>query len=483
MTNNSLSSQLEQINRNQENSIKLANAYLDALTTSRTNVDVELEKLDGTFSKITIPSNIFLSNELSRLTESFKNITGLADNTRGVIIANDKSFRQLFVTSFVQAFRQTKAQDMSFDNKIKLSTNSTIESLLSPLTEVEITLQNPQNRAKSAIVQKIEILDGDMSLLSEGLSWGQVQQILTQNNFDYKSYEFTKNLSVKIARFYGQFEVVETSINQSNQLVLKLDKLSYSDNLNIVELSRQLATNDRLTSTNGDLLVKVASIDDVNMIVVCDFEAGVGSILSGDIIDFRSTGEDFSKLAVPVRMNERSIIFIRLINDVTGYASDMSESKIFDASTFIVIDGNATSSFNEYFASKVSDMGRYFDAMIRENSIPVSLGVKPTQPEIEAINFNVVQINQHLTNTTNAKKLLKLQKEKDVINSQLDVLTSSIYELNVKIAKGNYSTDAKKSSDITLRTSKLNEKLQKTALLSSIVSDMSTAIKDRKSVV
>lgn len=476
MTQNSLSSQLEFINLSHENVIKLSNAYLEALTTNKTQVTVELENIDGTFSSITIPSNVYLANELQRMKKSLENITGLTDTARNAIVASDSSFRQLFSSSYRRSFRQPIDSDMTFSNSIKLSTNSTIENLLSPLTEAEMSISEDFNAAKNVIIQKYDITYGDTSLFEDGLSHGEIMQILAQNDFTYSMIEYTKPVYTKTSRYSGSFEVINSDTNDSNQLVIKLDTLAYSDELNVVENSKQLNVNDRLISSDGALLIKVVSIDISNAVITCEFEAGIGSIITGDVIELRSNSAELPKVRIPVRMNEYSIIFIRAIDDATGYASSRSTCKIFDSSKFIVNENNVVSTFNEYFASKVSDVGRYMDAQIRENTIPASLGITPTRPELVASNFNVVQINEHLTNTTNAKKLQKLQKEKDTTNSQLEVLNSAISELNIKISKGNYSTDQKKASDVALRTAKINEKIQKTALLSSIVADMSAAL-------
>lgn len=477
LTQNSLSSQLASINLFQENGVKLSNAYLEAITTAKANVTVQLEAIDGSQVTVTIPSNTFLNNELARLSQSFKNLVGLTQDGRARLIhTEDNSFQQIMLSSYSQSLRQANDADITVNNQISVESNAIIENLLSPLTEVEFKLASDFIHAKSAVINKIVLEEGDISLFSNGMTHGQVLQMLAQNDTKWKEYEYVKNVPTRTPRYFGEFIASESQINSSNQLVLTLDTLNYSDSLNIVSNSRQLEPGDKLVNSNGSLLLEVISINTAVSTCTLQFISGVGSVLAGDIVYFRSKDLAEASVKVPVRMNERSICFIQMIDPITGYAAPKSTAKIFNSDEFIVVENGTASTFNEYFASKVADVGRYFEAIIKENTIPTTLGIKPVKPTLFTDNFNVVQINQHLTNTPNASKVQKLQKEKDVANSQLGIINAAIAELNTKIAKGNYSTEAKKSADVALRQNKINEKLQKTQLLSSIVADLNTTL-------
>lgn len=476
MTQNSLSSQLEHVNRQHENAIRLGNAFLKALTSQQSNVSVELEAADGTISTILIPSNIFLSNELTRVKDSLRTLTGLSDS-QSALVSNDGAYREVFLSNNRKSYQPLAANEIVTNFDIKLSTNSIIEQLLSPLTEVEYTLPDEYKLSKRAKITKLTIDDGDISLLTEGMSYNETLQFLQQNNYTYVNKTYDVQTASYVSRYFGDFETLSASIDTSNRLVIVVDKLTYSDDLNVVFDSKELEIGDYLTSKDGSLKLQIHAINTQTNTITCNFISGVGSVNIGpNELSILSEDNNKTNVRIPVKLNEKSIIFISPIDSFTNFASAKSTSKIFDSDEYIVNVDGTTYGFNEYFSSKVVDMGNYFESIIRESMIPASLGEKPSKPELNATDFQVLQVNTHLTNTPTAKKLQKLQQEKDVLNSQISALNTSIATLSTKIAMGNYSTDAKRDSDIALRQNKINDKLQKTSLLSSIVNDISTAL-------
>jgi hypothetical protein len=49
-------------------------------------------------------------------------------------------------------------------------------------------------------------------------------------------------------------------------------------------------------------------------------------------------------------------------------------------------------------------------------TIPVSLGITPTKPSLNPLNFKVVQINKHLTDTKTVTELTELNKRIKTLN-------------------------------------------------------------------
>lgn len=480
MSKNSLTSQLDQTNRQTTNALALSNAYLEAITSDKTNVKVSLENSDGTTSVINVPSNIFLKNEIERLKSSLINVVGLSNDSTNTIVSLDdtSSFREIFVQNFRKTFERPLATEIQFSTNISSNTNALVENFISPLTCVEILLAHKYLSSNKATVTKFVLDGGDISLFNEGQTYAETKSILVQNNITYKEFSQVLSTENRESRYFSQYNVVSTNVLDDNRISCVLNKLTYSDKLNSVENSRELEINNKLVLTSGNTRYNIDSIDRLNNVVVLTQEAGYSPLITGEnVIEFLDIQEnELRKLKVPVKLQEKSIIFFSIVDSRTNVESTYSFSKIFDSSNYTVTENNLTVSFDEYFASKAVDIGKYFESILLDNTIPANLGETPEKPVLDSNNFAVVQINKHLTNTPATEKLKKLQQEKTRSESELEILNTSIAKLNAQIAQGNYSSTLQKNKDVSALNKKIEEKLKKSALFASVVNDINTAL-------
>lgn len=471
---NSLSAQLENINLSQENILKIGRAYLEAITSQKANVSVDITNSDGTASTILIPSNIFLNNEFKRLDASFKNVVGLTEDGKGRLIANDGTFREILLSSFLSTFRPN-AEDMKMSTNINVSTNSIVENLISPLTEVEITLDKKFDSVSSAFITKI--VTDNLEGIEQGVSMGEAKIILSQRLQTFEIVEFDKPFVSRKTRFYGDY-VIESMTTVDGTLNMTVDSVRYSDVNNLFDDTRILTVGDQLTNSNGTVMLQISNVDEDAKLISAIIIAGVGTVSQNEKLYYKDISSENIAVRVPVRLNEKSIIFLSVVDKNTNIASAISAGNVFDSDKFIVEINGVASTFNEYFSSRVADIGRYLDAMVRENSIPAILGVQPESPSLNTSDFNVVQINQHLTNNPGTEKMMKIQKEKETTQNRINILTSSISDLNKKLAQGNYNSQAKLDADRNLFNKQIDEKQKLSTLLGTLVTDMTSSLND-----
>lgn len=472
--NNSLSSQLSNINMSQENILKISKAYLEAITSQKANISVELTNLDNSKSTIVLPSNTFLSNEFRRLDATLKNIIGLSADGKARIIASDGAFRELMVSTFMSSLRP-EISDMSVSTSINVSTNSVLENLLSPLTEVEIALDSKFNSVSSVFITKI--VTDDLSGTANGMTFGEAKLLFASRNQTFKIFEFDKPFVAKKTRYYGQFEVTNLQFNQGI-LSIKIDKTRYSDSNNLYENTKLLEVGDKLTNSDGSALLEILSCNEDALLITAKIISGVGVVKNGSKLQFKENVNSSIAVRVPVRLREKSIIFLSVIDKNTNISSAMSTGNVFDSSNFVVNNDGITSTFDEFFSSRVADIGRYLESVVRENSIPAVLGEKPLPPTLTSSDFNVVQINKHLTNTPGTEKMMKIQKEKSTTESKSNILTASISDLNQKLSQGNYNSSAKRDADQNLLNKLIDDKQKLAVLLGTLVTDLNVALND-----
>lgn len=480
MIENSLTQQLENSQRQHANAVALANAYLEALTSQKDEIDVALNNADGTVSNVKVKSNSKMWSELERLRASLQNISGLTNSrTNAIVSLDDKSsFREIFVQNYARSYSKAKADEIVFDTGIKTDTNSIIESLLSPLTTVEAELAERFLDANEVKITKFIITDGDFSAFANGETYSSVLQKLATGAYQYKRVDYLLDTVKRDTRYYGEFDVISQVLNNDSTITVQSNTLKYSDKLNAVENSRELVVGNKLVSTDGSTQFVVTAIDVNNNKFTIKAEAGFSPLTTGTSSLSILSVEDSEKrkVRIPVKLKEQSIIFLSPVNKSTNAEAPFSEAKLFDASAYTVTINNDTFTFNEYFASRVADIGGYFESIVRESAIPASLGEKPEKPAPVESNFNVVQINRHLTNTPEAEKLKTLQSDYDKTASEVSVLNAAIQTLNSRIARGNYTSTTQKDKDVATLSAKTKSKSEKSAYLASIVTDIKTAL-------
>lgn len=469
---NSLSSILAGINLSQNNILKIAQGYLVALTSSSNSINVEIENSDGTVSQINIPTNIFINNELQRLTASFRNVVGLSEDGKARLISENGDFREILVSSYLPSIRP-EDHNMSISTNIDISTNNVIENLISPLTEVEIILDKEFSNASSVYVTKI--LTSDLSGLTNGMTFGEVKIHLTSNLRELEILNYQKEIAPRKSRFYGEF-LVDSHRVKDQLIEVRLNQITYSDEENLFENTKSLQIGDTLVNQDGSSMYTVEYVSRELNLVKLKHVSGVGRI--SDKLIFKDQSINVTSVKVPVRINEKSIIFLEIVDKHTNQASPISTAKVFDSDNYIVNDNGVNVTFNEYFSTKVADIGKHIESLVRENSIPAVFGEKPQKPTITSSDLNVLQINKHLTNTANTDKIRASQREKDQLFNQIAVLNSNIADLNAKLTDGNYVNQAKLSSDKTQLAEYIKDKNQKSELLDSITKDIKSMLDD-----
>lgn len=473
-TTNSISLQLEQALQLQSNAMKIANGFRDAVLSQNTSVLVELENVDGSTFSVNIPTNVFLGNKLDSLAKTIDNLIGLSKDSKTRLIATSdiNSISEIMINSKneVNSIALTK-DDFSTTNEIKIRPNAAVESLMSPLPVLEISLDNVLDTS-TYIVDKY-VFESPIEVES-GITHKALLKYLTINKIPYQLLKSTIQLSPKKRRYTGNFTVLSSKIVGMN-IEVEFDKLTYNDSLNIVDNSKKLSVGDILAKSSQSIVYEVESIK--NDRVLLKPISGVGSAEELSVLSFiDKTTENKIVLEVPVKLYEHSAIFLTPINTITNVAGIISEAFIFNSSDYHVTENNNDIPFDEYFNLKISDISSYFLSILTENIIPVNLAVQPAVPELSPNNFKILQVNTHLTNSTVTDKLEKLQKEKSITENQLSVIQNTIGTLNTKINSGNYANNSKRDADKSLLNSKIQERDEKSTLLSSIVQNISSTV-------
>ncbi len=199
--------------------------------------------------------------------------------------------------------------------------------------------------------------------------------------------------------------------------------------------TRTLGVGDVLITTN-DSEYRVTAVNTTESEVVLERIFGIEPITIGaDVIRLKPTPYRVPELAVNVGFNEREIIFIKPISKAQNLTVDEFSNGIalYTNELTIPLQDDSTTTLEQYYVNFVSDFGLILLNLAKEKTLPAVLGSTPDAPVLDAKNFSVVQVDQHIQDdknindlNNNIKEKASLQKEIDELNKKIDSIKSNI---------------------------------------------------------
>lgn len=478
-TTNSMSQQLEDVNRLNQNALNFFKAMYEAITTNKENASAIIELQDGTKETVVIPSNIFLKSEVERVRLSLDNLSGLSNSKSGTIVSvndgNNETLRHIFLTTFKKAVDKIGANEVILKQNININQNPLIEKMLSPITTVNITLPNRFNSNKYVIVSKIFL--SSLNGLNNGQSYSSVKQYLSSNNITFTETEDVIKTNPNKTRYYGTFDVLNIVDNSNDTFTCRLNKKTYSDIENTVENSRELDVNNKLVTKDGLTLFQIISVIDNGLGVYVTLKniSGQSGLVNGmQALSYYDDATNVKSVDVPIKGQDKFMMFISSLDDVSDTKGIYSDGIMVDSSSMKIVSNGIEYNFNTYFTSNILSLGNHLESLVKDNTVPRTLAELPSKPILDTKYFKVRQVNKHITNTANSEKLKSFSAEKNRLQSDIGKISTSISKLNDKINKGQYkSRDEKKQDDNTL-TVLINRRDEKQVAYNSAVDNISS---------
>lgn len=453
-TTNSMSQQLDDVNRLNQNGLEFLKAFNEAITTNKENASVTIELSNGTKQSFTIPSNLYLKSEVERLKKSFENLTGVGQTKSGAIVqVNDglnTRLRQIYLSTFKKALDKIKTNEVVLGQNININQNPLIEKLLSPLTTINVELPTRFNKEKHVVATKFFV--NSLSGLTNGMSYASVKQYLATNNVAYTIKEDVLKTTPTPTRFYGTFNVITITNNNDDTFTCRLDKKTYNDTQNVVENSRELDVNQKLITKDGLGVFNITSVVDngIGVFVTLKNESGHSGLTVGvEQLSIYDESTSVKSVEVPIKGQDKFILFLSSLDSISDTQGAYSDAFVVDSSTYKIVSNGIEYNFNTYFASNILSLGQHLESIVKDNTVPRSLAATVNKPTLNINYFKVRQINKHITNTADGEKLKRFASEKSRLNSDITRLSDKISKLNNKINKGQYKSKDEKEKDVS----------------------------------
>jgi hypothetical protein len=497
-TKNTISSLLAQFLRLQKNSLEIINKLSNATTSKQDTVSVEFLDDNNQTSTVSIPSWGYILHEIKRLDENIKALSGLDDNNANVRNA-DGTVSRIYQTK--PLLDPTAPSNLQVPANFKFRSNYFFESFLNPLLFISFNLDGQiDSGTKRVFIKRIianTTTDAQKNYFDTNLKGKNdisdldFMTALGNQGITYYVDENPEDLPLQVIRYSGNFSVLRVfdttvPVTANGQIVnqnvrkYKLDTITYKDTIsNAKNGDRQLKIGDRLMTKNGSKF-QITNIDISEYTVVLKRISGYEPVPIGSnalLLD----SEILSPLEVNVNVghDERQAVFIKSINDeyhVTG--TSYSKGVVFYSNEMTMNTSEGLMTLDDYYKNYVSDFGSQFLSNSKEKTIPSVYGLKPNTPVLNSANFQVVQINKQITQTTTSDKFtntvqvkVKLQNEIDALNKSIDQARSELANLVSTSAVAKYSSNARESI-IAKIDSLTKEKAAKTSLLQTTIQDL-----------
>lgn len=504
-TNNSFSTIIKQfleINANTLNSFDRIN---EAVTSDKQTVPLDIIDETGETKTVYIPSFGYMNRELTRLDANFKALAGLSNGTAKVRLA-DGSFQNILKSSL-----KTPASDIKNVNRplaFDVKPNYFFEDFLTPLLTVNFDVSGQIPTDTERVLVKRVIIDSTLDFAVEhfnenyrgvdDISHSDLVADLAANNIPFFLDEEVRDMPYRNTEYYGKFDVTGISTAQKNVVVegedtrqtvklYTLDKLTYTNADNdlaeteFLKIGDELMINSQLKSTK----YKIKNIYPETRQVELDKVEGYESVKIGvDSLSIYKSNDSSVSVEINVGFDERFIVFLKPIDPNSKILAENwspGASVYSNELVFTEESGNVVT-LADYYKQNVADFGQFIRSLKEDNIPPSVYGVAPDAPTLLEENFQVVQVNTHLTQNTAAVKVKKLNADKISAEESIKKLDDTISKKRSVLASKKYKSTIERDRDKNELASLSNERAAEVKLYSSIVNEIAAISSDVASV-
>jgi len=501
MQYNSLSTTLPELIKLFTNALESFEKINTAVTTDEEAVTVNIEEMDGTVSKITIPSFGYLKNSINRLENNIKAISNL-DGTGSTLRLSDGSYRKLLIDKLPS--EAPDVTEMKGVTEFNIKSNWFFENLISPLLYVSFDVSDQVAENTERILVDRYILDCNTAAketifdtLMKGksnISFDDFQKLLLTHSINYVLDEEVVDIPIRHKQYYGNFDVLKISNIEKTEIIngnevtsikklYKLNKITYSDVNAGYEDTMQLKVGDSLEVISDPITTRyiIKSIDSSTNSVILELVEGYEGITIGtDIFKVNTPSNSPINVDVTIGYNEKCVVFIKPIDaDSNMPAVNWSPGCAFFTNELSTTDtlGNVQT-LDKYYRDSVLDFGAFLLSCAEDFYPTVRQGIVPDAPVLYENNFEVVLINAHVAESNAVKQLKQLNNQKNELENRLKELDTTISSSRTKIQTKNYSTEVEKDTDKNTLNGLISERNSQAELYRSVVNEILSKTKD-----
>lgn len=407
---------------------KLLFAFHNINTNETTDVIVTLVNEQEQEINYTIKNNAYIQNEVERIKNNYEN---LLNSDPSYLLNGDGTMSKFIRTDYTNT---GYVKNLEASTNCVISYDSIIDNLTFPNVKLPIKIDN--SIVENEILAHVYTITSGFEEIFDDIDIHRLEYLI-QSKTIYATKK-TINLETKRQQINtnGEFDVISVlPTEDENIFVVQTNTTIY----------KQLTVNSNLII--GDILVdelskyELIDIDSINNILKLKRIAG-NSVPQVGISQLKFNAIvtiDEKYVDVPVLPNKQIAILLSTKNNLSiSFPSKVIKIDTSDLSVTTDEDGEIT--LQQYYEKYVTNITEYFESLVNDSSIPLSLGIKPSTITLDARNFNVMQINKHLTNKLTREELEKLNSEKVQIANNIDFKNNEIQQLERELSTSTLKT-------------------------------------------
>lgn len=490
---NSFVSIAEQITLMNLNSSEIITKMNDVVTATGSTVNVVQYDSNGNEYSYSLPTVGKLQSEITELNNNVSRLAGMNDNN--VHIINGNSTKKIFLSDLNR--EPNKIDSIDYVSTFNQSNNWFFESLMNPTLAVKFDLTDKVGNDVDGVISRRYIVKFERDASGVYTTRGDISRIDFINNFvgkkninlsDFIDWhtnitnqgvinnltpvydEQFFNFEYQEVSDHGIFSVMKQELDSiNNKLWFHIYPYKYttsSGSEKIVKIGDELILNKQDSVTRWSIVE--TSESNSNFRVRLERLEGFDPIPTGtNVLKYYGNTIVNKQIRVTIGFDEYIVVFMKPTNSRNRIKGSLWSTGTGIYTNDLKLDTDSNISMSQYYLENVYDYGNLIRDMIKK-SIPSNYGIEPYAPVLDPNNFKVVQINKHLTNTNDSKKLNELHQQKNSIKTKLEQINNAIIQKNQELSVKVYSS-------ISDKTSSVNE-------LNKLISDQESFTKNLNSI-
>ena len=481
----------------------------ESMTSEKDSITVSVDLFgtpddDGvtTIKTYQIPSFGFIDREIKRLENNIKALSGVgtADAT---VQMPDGSFKKIISRKL-----KTPANDLTsiaLPTGFETTDNDFFEDYLNPLLTVKFDVSGQIAADTERVLVKRYIFQANDEFAAAYFddNYKNVDEInyqtfvddLVSSGANATVDEQVRDLPFKSTQFYGGFDVLAVEDAEREFIVdgepvirsvklYTLNKLTYTDGEKALKDTEFISIGDELlvNSGNNNTRYRVQNVYNGTTQVELRLTEGFDSIKIGsDQLRIYKALENTVALGINVGFDERQVVFFKSIDPDSKIIAENWSPGVGFYSNDLTIESQTggTQTLSAFYRDSVADFGQFIKSLKEDFIPPATVGITPDPVLLDAANFQVVQINTHLTENDAFDSIKKLNNDKITISESIKKLDDTIVSKRSEVATKKYKSEIEKSKDKNNLNTLIEKRSGEAQLYSSVVNQIQSISTDQ----
>lgn len=494
---NSFVTLAEQVQLLNNNSVEILTKMNSIVTSQDSAVNVTQTDSEGNQTTYAMPTVGKLQSDINVLNNNVKRLAGMNDNSAQII--DGQSTKKIYLADLNR--EPNRIDFLNTVNQFSSTNNWFFESLMNPMISINFDLTDKIESAVDGVISRRYIVrferDAENNYTTAGLTAKNdfTNRFINKSDINLKDftdwYTNTTNTGVidnqnllydeqyfefdyQEVQEHGIFSVLKQETDTiNNKLWFHIYPFKYTT---INGEEKTIKAGDELILNRQDSVTRWSVLE--TSVASSDFRVRLERIEGYDPIPTATNVLKFygntivkKMVKVSVGFDEYLVVFMKPTNRKTNIKGSVWSQGTGLYTNDLVLDTDSNVSMAQYYLNTVYDYGQVLKDMVVK-TIPSKFGIKPNAPQLNSDNFKVVQINKHLTDTSDSKEIKDLHSQKNQVKTRLDQINSAVSQKNKELSVTKYQSVAEQNKAQNELTKLIQEQESQSKLLYSLTTQI-----------